>query len=164
MPAPYKGQCLCGGSQVFVDAEPLMGGLSICHCTDCAHSSGATYGALVPTESVRVEGSVKIHDLINSLTGSTVSRWFCIGCGSHLFGRSSGRPEFTNLKAGNFEEFTKLQIVVEIFAKDRWPSIAPIPGAIQFEDGVVDAGKLRMLRDEGAQNKSTETKSSDTKT
>ena len=25
MPAPYKGQCLCGGCQVFVDVEPTLG-------------------------------------------------------------------------------------------------------------------------------------------
>ncbi|KAF8348486.1 Mss4-like protein [Amanita rubescens] len=152
MPAPYTGQCLCGGCKVFIDVEPVttLGGMGICHCKDCTLSSGATYGIPVPTKGVRVEGSVKLYEMVNSLTGNTVSRWFCSGCGSHLFGRSSGRPDFTNVKAGNIEEFTKLPIVAELFTKDRWPSIPPIPGAVQFEDGVVDASKLNIKRDAGA--------------
>jgi hypothetical protein len=78
-----------------------------------------------------VEGSAKVYESVNSMTGNTgerttsslyhlrpsmppsVYRWFCEGCGSHLHGYSSGHPEYTNVKAGNIEEFTKLPVIAE---------------------------------------------------
>lgn len=130
-----EGQCLCGGCKVIVNAEPMNNGLGVCHCKDCRQCSGTAYAAvaLVPSDKVRVEGSVKVYTFKNSRTGNTVSRWFCEGCGSHLLSQSEAYPERYAVRAGNIEEFTKLPILREIFTKDRWPSIPPIPGAQQVE-------------------------------
>jgi len=85
-----------------------------------------------PSDSVKTEGSVKLY----SSSGNTVHRWFCADCGAHLLSQSSAHPERSFVKAGVIDAFTKLPIVLEVFAKDRWPSIPPIPGAMQFEGQV----------------------------
>ncbi|KAK2461126.1 hypothetical protein APHAL10511_006653 [Amanita phalloides] len=135
MPKPYEGHCLCGGCKIVVDAEPMLNGLSLCHCQDCRHCSGGAFTpvVLVSTENLGVEGSVKEYSFVNPSSGNTVSRWFCTGCGSHLFSRLSTHPERTAVKAGNIEAFTKLPVILEVFTKDRWPSIPPIQGAMQCE-------------------------------
>ncbi|KAF8348464.1 Mss4-like protein [Amanita rubescens] len=140
---PYEGQCLCGGCKVFVDTEPRFKGMGICHCKDCYRSNGSAYACAVPvnSESVRAEGTVKLYSFVNPAS-HTVSRWFCSGCGSHLYSGTTARPERMSVKAGNFEEFTKLPVVLEIFVKDRWPGIPPIPGALQKEDGNVNLSEM----------------------
>ncbi|KAF8717610.1 hypothetical protein AX14_012107 [Amanita brunnescens Koide BX004] len=136
---PYEGKCLCGGCKVFVDGEPRFKGLGLCHCKDCAHSSGAAFACAtsVDTGYVRSEGSVKVYSFVNP-AGNTVSRWFCSGCGSQLYSQTSARPDHMGVRVGNFEELTKLPVVLEIFTKDRWSGLSPIPGAVQVEDGNVN--------------------------
>jgi len=143
---PYEGKCLCGGCKIVVDAEPLLKGLAICHCTDCSRSTGGAFicGVPAPSDSVKTEGSVKLYALVNPLSGNTVNRWFCADCGAHLLSQSSAHPERSFVKAGVIEAFTKMAIVLEVFAKDRWPSIPPIPGALQVEDGQVS----KSIKDE----------------
>jgi len=130
-----EGQCLCGGCKVIIDTEPLNNGLALCHCKDCRGSSGAAYAAvaLVPSDKAKVEGSVKLYSFKNPRSGNTVSMWFCESCGSQLLSQSSAHSERYAVRAGNIEEFTKLPIIAEVFTRDRWPSIPPIPGATQVE-------------------------------
>jgi len=143
---------------VFIDAEPFNG-IGICHCKDCYRSNGSAYacGVFTNRENVRAEGTVKLHSIVNP-AGHTVSRWFCSGCGSHLYSGSSARPENVSVKAGIFEEFTKLPVVLEIFVKDRWPGIPPVPGALQKEDGNVNpsevpqAAKMKLVATEEQAN------------
>ncbi|KAK2461125.1 hypothetical protein APHAL10511_006652 [Amanita phalloides] len=145
MPKPYAGQCLCGACKIFVDDEPMMNGLGLCHCKDCSRSSGSAFACAValPTESVRVEGPVTDYSFVNALSGNTIGRWFCPRCGSLLFSRSSSRPHRTAVFAGNIEAFTKLPVILEVFTKSRWPSILPIQGALQCEDGDVKWSALK---------------------
>ncbi|KAF8717606.1 hypothetical protein AX14_012103 [Amanita brunnescens Koide BX004] len=95
----------------------------------------------VNSEYVRSEGSVKVYSFVNP-AGNTVSRWFCSGCGSQLCCQSSARPDGMSVRAGNFEELTKWPIYLEIFTKDRWPGLSPIPGAVQTKDGNVNVAEL----------------------
>ncbi|KAK2461122.1 hypothetical protein APHAL10511_006649 [Amanita phalloides] len=134
---PYEGRCLCGGCKVFLDDEPR--GLGICHCNDCSRNSGSPFicAVFVPSEKVRIDGPFKIYSYPNSSSGNMVNRWFCTECGSHLASQSSARTEYISPRTGIFEEFKKLPISLEIFTKDRWPSIQPIEGALQSEDGNV---------------------------
>ncbi|KAF8348465.1 Mss4-like protein [Amanita rubescens] len=149
----YEGKCLCGGCKIFVDSEPLLKGLVLCHCTDCSRSTGGAFacGAPVPRDSVKTEGSVKLYAFVHPSNGNTVSRWFCADCGAHLFSQSSAHPDRTFVRAGVIDGFTKMAIVLEVFAKDRWPSVPPIPGAVQVEDGqaaksINEETKLLLLR------------------
>ena len=147
------------------------------------------------SEFVKSEGSVKKYSFVNptgktserenfirvcgidisltSIANQSVTRWFCSGCGSQLYGQSSARPERMSVSAGNFEEFTKWPIAVEskckrctvdatdridkthsVFTKDRWPGVLPIPGAIQTEDGNLNLNELLK----GQHSPSTESK------
>ncbi|KAF8623834.1 hypothetical protein AX15_006160 [Amanita polypyramis BW_CC] len=109
-------------------------------------SSGSAFGCvvIVPVENAKAEGTVKRYSFINPLSGNTVSRWFCTGCGSHLLSQSSNRPHSISVKAGNIDAFTKLPVVLEVFTKDRWPSISPVEGALQVEGSVVRLSDLKQ--------------------
>ena len=83
------------------------------------------------SDSVKTEGSVKLHARVNPSTGNTgkwryptalilghvipssVNRWFCADCGAHLISQSSGHPERTFVEAGVVDAFTKMTVVLE---------------------------------------------------
>jgi hypothetical protein len=53
-------------------------------------------------------------------SGDEVTRQFCPKCGTHLFGKSSNRPEFRVVRAGNLDEPSSIQPNMNI-----WVASAP---------------------------------------
>ncbi|KAF8623856.1 hypothetical protein AX15_006174 [Amanita polypyramis BW_CC] len=129
---PHQGHCLCGGSKVFVDADPTFN--IVCHCEDCRRCNGTAFSSqvLVPAKSAKVEGTYTTTD-VKALSGNVVTRWFCASCGSHLMHRSDFLGENICVQTGNVDAFIKLPVGMEIFTKDRWPSVKPMEGAKQID-------------------------------
>lgn len=112
------GRCLCGAVTFKLAAEPLA--TRICWCRDCQHlASNGTVNVLVPAEALVVSGALSEHTK-KAESGNAVTRQFCPSCGTHLFARSSGRPNFRVVRTGNLDEPSSVHPTMNI-----WSSSAP---------------------------------------
>jgi hypothetical protein len=113
-----SGECLCGGVKFTVAEDPLM--VRICWCRDCQHiAPNGTVNMLVPSSSLSVTGDIAEHRK-TAASGSEVIRQFCPTCGSHLFARSSARPQFAVVRVGNLDDPSSVRPTMNI-----WASSAP---------------------------------------
>jgi hypothetical protein len=76
---------------------------------------------LVPAEALTVSGSVAEHTK-KADSGNEVTRQFCPICGTHLFAKSSGRPQFRVVRTGNLDEPSSVHPGMNIWAASapRW--------------------------------------------
>ena len=112
------GHCLCGAVSFRLTAEPITA--RVCWCRDCQHlAANGSVNAMVPTNALEISG--ELSEFISTAdSGNQMSRRFCPRCGSHLFSNSSARPQFTVVRAGNFDDPSSVRPVMNI-----WASSAP---------------------------------------
>src|SRR5260221_14613105 len=96
------GRCLCGKCAYEIDGEPVV--VAHCHCLDCQRGTGAGHstGAMFAEADVRLQGPVSTY-VLQSDAGNAVTRLFCSGCGSPLFGRNTGMPGFMTVSVGTLD-------------------------------------------------------------
>ncbi len=86
-----EGTCLCGAITVAVTDPDLYTRRRghLCHCANCRKTSGSTYGAnlAIESEKVKITGEDKLKEYrdSNTLSGNTVSRFFCSNCGKWVW-------------------------------------------------------------------------------
>ncbi|MGA2778186.1 MAG: GFA family protein [Steroidobacteraceae bacterium] len=112
------GHCLCGAVRFRLSAEPLA--IRICWCRDCQHiSANGTVNVLVPTAALDITGQT--NEFVRSATsGNAIRQRFCPSCGCQLFANSSGRPQFTVVRAGTLDDPSSVRPTMNI-----WSSSAP---------------------------------------
>jgi hypothetical protein len=114
-----NGHCLCGAVSFTITSEPVA--TRVCWCRDCQHlSANGTVNLLVPVESLTIIGPLSEHTKIAD-SGNTITRQFCPDCGTHLFAKSSGRPQFRVVRAGNLDQPSTIKPSMNI-----WAASAPI--------------------------------------
>jgi hypothetical protein len=112
------GQCLCGAVTFTLSAEPIAA--RICWCRDCQHiSANGTVNLLVHADALTTSGTVSEY-VRKADSGNDVARQFCPNCGTHLFARSSGRPQFRVVRAGNLDNPSSIRPSMNI-----WSTSAP---------------------------------------
>lgn len=112
------GGCLCGAVRFTLTAEPLAA--RICWCRDCQHlAANGTVNLLIPADALSSSGTLAEHTKTAD-SGSAVTRQFCPSCGTHLFAKSSARPQFRVVRAGNLDNPSSIRPSVNI-----WSSSAP---------------------------------------
>jgi hypothetical protein len=112
------GRCLCGAVSFSLAADPLA--TRICWCRDCQHmSANGTVNLLVAADALTISGALSEH-VKTADSGNAVTRQFCPHCGTHLFAKSSARPQFRVLRAGNLDDLTGIAPSMNI-----WSSSAP---------------------------------------
>ncbi|MFO1402740.1 MAG: GFA family protein [Steroidobacteraceae bacterium] len=119
------GRCLCGAVTFKLTAEPLA--TRVCWCRDCQHlAANGTVNVLVPAESLHVSGALSEHTK-RADSGSDVTRQFCPACGTHLFAKSSARPQFRVVRAGNLDEPSSVRPGMNIWASSApgWACLDP---------------------------------------
>jgi len=122
------GRCLCGAVSFKLAAEPLA--TRVCWCRDCQHlAASGTVNFLVPAEALTVSGSVAEHTK-KAASGNEVTRQFCPNCGTHLFAKSSGRPQFRVVRTGNLDEPSSVHPRMNIWAASA-PSWACLDPALE---------------------------------
>ena len=113
-----SGSCLCGAVRFTLSAEPLA--VRVCWCRDCQHlAANGTVNLMVPADALSVTGEIAGYDKTAD-SGNTITRQFCPRCGTHLFAKSSGRPQFRVVRAGNLEDPSSIRPTMNI-----WSSSAP---------------------------------------
>ncbi len=112
------GRCLCGAVSFKLATEPLA--TRVCWCRDCQHlAANGTVNMLVPAEALTVSGPLSEH-MKKAESGNEITRQFCSSCGTHLFSKSSGRPQFRVVRVGNLDEPSSVRPSMNI-----WTSSAP---------------------------------------
>ena len=112
------GHCLCGAVRFTLAAEPLAA--RVCWCRDCQHlAANGTVNLLVPADALSFTGAVAEYTKAAD-SGSEVTRQFCPACGTQLFAKSSARPQFRVVRAGNLEDPSSIHPTMNI-----WSSRAP---------------------------------------
>lgn len=113
------GSCLCGAVSFKLTTEPLA--TRICWCRDCQHLAGnGTANVLVAAEGLSISGTLSEY-IKPADSGNQITRQFCPSCGTHLFAKSSARPEFRVLRAGNLDEPSSIKPTMNI-----WAASAPV--------------------------------------
>ncbi|KAF5342390.1 hypothetical protein D9611_001127 [Ephemerocybe angulata] len=88
-----KGSCLCKAVRYELEGEPVW--FRVCHCVNCRKATGAAFMAnvLFPAKSFRIkegEGALRVYEDRETASGVPMQRWFCGGCGSNVYMRSTG--------------------------------------------------------------------------
>ena len=88
----FSGHCLCGSVSFECSAKPEFP--HCCHCEDCRRASGSVYGSFVyvSVKTLHVTGEMRSYQYKNDY-GSTMTKYFCPSCGSHMIGSNSRKPE-----------------------------------------------------------------------
>jgi hypothetical protein len=119
------GRCLCGAISFKLTAEPLA--TRVCWCRDCQHlAANGSVNLMVPVQALSITGTPAEHTKTSD-SGNTVTRMFCPSCGSHLFAKSSARPEFRVVRAGNLDDPASVQPSQNIWAASApgWACLDP---------------------------------------
>lgn len=119
------GRCLCGAVRFTLTAEPVA--VRICWCRDCQHlAANGTVNLLMVSEAVSLSGELASYTKTAD-SGNEMTREFCPGCGTHLFARSSARPQFRVVRAGNLDEPSSIQPTMNIWAASApaWACLDP---------------------------------------
>jgi hypothetical protein len=120
-----SGRCLCGAVSFKLASEPLA--TRVCWCRDCQHlSANGTVNLLVPAEALTISGTLSEYSKTAD-SGNMITRQFCPRCGTHLFAKSSGRPQVRVVRAGNLDEPSSIQPSMNIWAASApgWACLDP---------------------------------------
>ena len=95
--AVHSGQCLCGAVRIAIAAGPL--GARTCWCRDCQKFGGGngTTNAFFGADATSSEGSLTWFESIAD-SGNATQRAFCSACGTHVFTKGSGFPQFCGVR------------------------------------------------------------------
>jgi hypothetical protein len=113
-----SGHCLCGAVAYTLAADPIA--TRICWCRDCQYlAPNGTVNLIVAADALAVEGTLAEHTSTAD-SGNAVTRQFCPACGTHLFAKSSARPQFRVVRAGSLDDPSSVQPGMHI-----WSASAP---------------------------------------
>ena len=125
------GRCLCGAVTFELASEPLA--TRVCWCRDCQHlAANGTVNLLVAADTLTVSGALAEHTKTAD-SGNEVTRQFCPTCGTHLFAKSSARPQFRVLRVGNLDEPSSIRPTMNIWA-DSAPAWACLDTSLERVD------------------------------
>lgn len=130
-----EGGCLCGKVRYQIDLKNHQTGN--CHCKDCQRQAGAPFVPFTSVDAVQFKWVSK-PDGEYRATEKAVRR-FCTSCGSLLTWEGVDFPQRKTIVTSTLDVMTAtldkpedIPITYEIFTKNRWKSIPPVPGAEQF--------------------------------
>lgn len=114
----YSGKCLCGAVTYVIDAPPIV--VAQCHCEECRRLSGTghTVGAMFSSDAVIVTGELN-EFTYKSDKGSVVTKAFCAGCGSPMYGMNTRIPNHLTITLGTMDDCSDLDVEVVIFERDK---------------------------------------------
>lgn len=99
MGAPYSARCACGAVTATISGEPVA--TRECWCRQCQKiaAGGPTRNAMFRVEDIALSGALASH-VYTAASGNQLTQHFCPGCGVHVMGQSSARPQFRTLRLG----------------------------------------------------------------
>ncbi len=124
MEALFSGGCLCGAVRYECSGEIQLGGH--CYCEDCRRSSGTAHSSVigVAKAALKVNGETRPYERTAD-SGNTVTRNFCVNCGSMVYAENSGYPDMRFLRAGTLDdpEVFAPQVIVYASRAPSWDKL-----------------------------------------
>jgi hypothetical protein len=108
-----------------------------CHCRDCQYATGSAFATVVgiPLPAFnKLNGEVKSYTVTAESGEGTVSREFCIKCGSPLFSYASMLPDIVFVKAGSLDDASWLKPGAAIWTRSQQPWMAEIHSVPDFPE------------------------------
>ena len=124
------GSCLCGSVRYSVTAEITHA--ENCHCSMCRKAHGAAFStnALVPTDSLHIQGA----EILSCYRSSpNREKLFCSKCGSQLFIKRLNAPEGTVITLGTLNESPQIKPSRHVFVGSKAPWHQPDPAIPSFQ-------------------------------
>jgi len=128
----FSGRCLCGLVRFECGAEPEF--QACCHCDDCRHAGGGVYGSFVfvSGEALQITGEMRSYDY-QSDKGSTMTKYFCPSCGSHVIGSNSRQPDRRSVWVGVIDDASWFKPEAYFYASKELPHTPVDPQAESFD-------------------------------
>ena len=126
------GGCLCRKVRYKVLSPPISQG--ICYCHECQKTGGAYGSPLMVLHKKQLEYSEDGLSFFETKSdrGSTVSRYFCNDCGSHIFSYISDVSELVTVKAVTLEDFKNFIPQYLVWTQSAVPDCPYIAGVPAF--------------------------------
>lgn len=120
----HTGRCLCGAVTLAIASDPV--GARTCWCRDCQKFSGGngTTNAFFLADSIETAGELTWYESTAD-SGNTTWRAFCPSCGSHIFTKGSGAPQFCGIRVSVLDD-SELAPPQAVIWTDSAPSWAVI--------------------------------------
>jgi hypothetical protein len=108
MSKSYNGGCACGAIRYEIPGEPVF--TNHCQCRDCQRKSGTGHGSYLTFDGagVKLTGEPTQWDMVAD-SGNVKTRGFCPRCGSPVYQRNSGTPQFFTVHAASLDEPSRFQ-------------------------------------------------------
>jgi hypothetical protein len=116
----FQGGCACKAVRYEVSADPVA--TMNCHCRACQYASGGGFSTVVvvPRGTIRiVKGAPKGHASKGD-SGKTVTRYFCIECGSPVYSDPELGP-MQVVKAATLDDPSKLVMTGSLYTSEAQP-------------------------------------------
>ena len=131
-----EGGCRCGAVRYRLAAAGLPP-VYACHCHQCQRWSVSAFSlqALVPEDSLQVEGPIVVYEKVTGDRTST--QRICGTCHSRIFNTNTRRPGIAVLRAGTLDQSEGLDCRAHIYTAFKqawvvlpegvaqWPEAAP---------------------------------------
>ena len=118
----FSGHCLCGSVSFECSAEPEFP--HSCHCDDCRRASGGFYGSFVYVSAQDLQVTGEMHSYEGqSDQGSTMTKYFCPSCGSHMIGSNSRKPERRSVWVGVIDDASWFKPEAYFYSRKKLPRI-----------------------------------------
>jgi len=114
------GGCLCGA--VRCEAKGELPGMAICYCTDCQKQTGSAFleVIVVPDDTIAVAGETRSYAKQGD-SGRTLTRRFCLTCGTVVAMTSERLPNKTLIMGGTLDDTKSLRPRMALFCGSAQP-------------------------------------------
>ncbi|AWZ01446.1 glutathione-dependent formaldehyde-activating enzyme [Rhodobiaceae bacterium] len=129
----HTGGCQCGAVRYEVTDD--LGGIYVCHCTDCQAQSSSAFGISVnvPLDHLKItKGTPKTFNWTGG--GNAKHGAFCAACGTRLWHLSGDNDRNPSVKGGTLDHAIDLTDAVHIWTLSKLPGIVIPDGCRQFAE------------------------------
>ncbi|QDS69823.1 hypothetical protein FKW77_010527 [Venturia effusa] len=118
-----SGSCLCQFIRYTIEGTDK--GAVLCHCSNCQKATGSAFAnnhRFTRAQITITQGGdiIKAYKDSNTLTGNTLTRWFCGDCGSPIYLENEKFKGLVILYSGCIEgDLGQVQPSGELFAHNR---------------------------------------------
>jgi hypothetical protein len=128
-----EGGCQCG--QVRYRLKGPLGKAYACHCGVCRKQTGSAFSLAAPVVFEDMELVGELHTVSwDTPSGAVGTGYFCPGCGSRVFHRSSRSPHGAMLRAGSLDDPSGVVPACHLWVSRKLPWVALDPDVPAYDE------------------------------
>jgi len=129
----YEGGCLCEKARYEAFGEVI--GVLNCHCPDCRKITGSPFTTAmgIEVQNFRLTNGELGSYIHRAESGGSVTRQFCLDCGSQLFSFTDANPDQIWIKIGTLDDPAGLEPTANCWTRSALDWIPIDPTILNFE-------------------------------